>query len=109
MKNVVNLSSHEVEKAKLIVIEKVLNFAVSWPSSILVEIIMRCIKDSIKKLADKDKDCIIQHCVVILRRSKPPKINISREEHLALRNLRNNVYLAILRADKGGAIMVMNQ
>jgi hypothetical protein len=55
------------------------------------------------------KDRIRQDCVIILRRLKAPKININRQEHQALGNLRNNVNLAIDRDDKGGATIVMNQ
>jgi hypothetical protein len=40
---------------------------------------------------------------------KPPKRNISKEERVALKNLRNNENLVILRVDKGGAIVLLNQ
>jgi hypothetical protein len=68
------------------VLEKGLNFVVS-PSSIPVDNLICCIEDNIKTLADEDKEPIRQDCAVILRKSKPPRSNISREERLALRNL----------------------
>jgi hypothetical protein len=102
------LSSHNLKQPELSVLERGLNFAVS-PSSIPVDNLICCIEDSIKTLADEDKEPIRQDCAVILRKSKPPRSNISREERQALRNLCNNTNLVILRADKGGAMVIMNQ
>jgi hypothetical protein len=39
---------------------------------------------------------------------KSPRSNISKEEHQALKNLRSNAKLVILRVDKGGATVIMN-
>jgi hypothetical protein len=89
-------------------LEKCLNFVVS-PSSIPVDNLICCIEDSIKTLADEDKEPIRQDCKVILIKSKPPRRNISREEHQALRNLYNNTNLVILRVDKVGTTIIMNQ
>jgi hypothetical protein len=82
-KKVVNLSSHELNHSELSVLNKGLNFAIS-PSSIPVDNLICCIEDSIKTLADEDKDQVRQDCAVILRNSKPPKSNISKEERIAL-------------------------
>jgi hypothetical protein len=46
---------------------------------------------------------------MVLRNAKPPKNNISKKEQEAIKNLRNNENIAILRADKGGATVVMNK
>ena len=45
---------------------------------------------------------------MILRRVKPPRRNISKEEHEALKNLRNKASFVILKDDKGGATMIIN-
>jgi hypothetical protein len=108
LKKVINLSSHTLEEVKLSILERGLNFPVS-PTSIPFESIICCIEEGIKTLDDEDKDIIRQDCVIILRRSKPPRSNISTEERRALKNLRDNKDLAILRADKGRATVVMNQ
>jgi hypothetical protein len=39
---------------------------------------------------------------------EPPKSNLSKEERAALKNLRNDENLVILKADKGGATVLMN-
>jgi hypothetical protein len=49
-----------------------------------------------------------QDCSIILRKARPPKSNISKEEHTALKNLKNNENLVIIKADKGGATVLMN-
>jgi hypothetical protein len=85
-KKVVNISSHELNHSELSVLNKGLNFAIS-PSSIPFDNLICCIEDSIKTLADEDKDQVRQDCVVILRNSKPPKSNISKEERIAINNL----------------------
>jgi hypothetical protein len=85
-KKVVNLSSHELNQSELSVLNKGLNFAIS-PSSIPFDNLICCIEDSIKTLTDEDKDQVRQDCAVILRNSKPPKRNISKEERLAINNL----------------------
>jgi hypothetical protein len=108
LKKVINLSSHTLEEAKINILERGLNFLVS-PTSIPFESIICCVEEGIKTLVDEGKDIIRQDCVVILRRSKPPRSNISTEERCALKNLRDNKDLAILREDKGGTTVVMNQ
>ncbi|XP_039303541.1 uncharacterized protein LOC105205165 [Solenopsis invicta] len=50
-----------------------------------------------------------QRAVNILRKAKQPSQNISREERLALRNLRQNNNILILPADKGNATVVIDK
>jgi hypothetical protein len=107
-KKVINLSSHVLDRAELSVLEKGLNFAIS-PTSVLVDNLICCIEDNIKNLTDEDKGLVRQDCAIILRRVKPPKSNVNKEERQAIKSLRNNTSLAILRVDKGGATVVMNQ
>ncbi|KAJ8960049.1 hypothetical protein NQ318_009488 [Aromia moschata] len=45
----------------------------------------------------------------ILRKSKLPKRNIKREEEKALRDIRNNQDIIVLKADKGNATVVMKK
>jgi hypothetical protein len=95
MKKVVNLSSHEMDKVELSILEKGFNFTIS-PTSIPLENIICCIEDSKKNLANKVKDRIRQDFYIIMRRSKPQKRNFSKEEYQTLRNLMNNANLAIV-------------
>jgi hypothetical protein len=78
-KKVINLSSHELDKVELSVLEKGLNFVIS-PTFVPVDNLICCIEDSIKNLTDEDKGHVRQDCAIILRRSKPQKSNISKEK-----------------------------
>lgn len=46
---------------------------------------------------------------MVLRTTKPPRSNLNKEEHEALMNLRNNDGIVVLKADKGGAMVIMNK
>jgi hypothetical protein len=96
-----------LNKTELGVLERGLNFVVS-SSSIPTDNIICCIEDGIQNLSDEDKEFIRQDFSVILRKAKPPRSNMSSEERAALKNLRNDENLVILKADKGGAIVLMN-
>jgi PHD/YefM family antitoxin component YafN of YafNO toxin-antitoxin module len=106
-KNVVNLSTRTLNKTELGVLERGLNFVLS-SSSIPTDNIICCIEDGIQNLSDEDKEFIRQDFSVILRKSKPLRRNMSNEERTALKNLRNDKNLVILKVDKGGAIVLMN-
>ena len=106
-KTIVNLYAHALNKAEMGVLEKGLNFVVS-PTSIPIDNFICCVEESIQNLTNEDKDLIRQDCSVILRKAKPPKRNISKEERIALKNLRNDENLVILKADKGGTTVLMN-
>ena len=47
--------------------------------------------------------------MVILRKAKPPKSNLSRSEFEALKSLNNNKDIVLLKADKGGAAIILNK
>eukprot|EP00253_Pinus_taeda_P003009 PITA_03009 len=64
---------------------------------------------SIKNLPDKTKDTIRQDCVVALRRAKPPQTNISKAEFEALKTLNQNRDVIVLKADKGGAVVILDR
>jgi len=44
-----------------------------------------------------------------LRKEKTPNNNLSRNQFLALRSLRNNEDIVILKAEKGGDMVMMNK
>jgi hypothetical protein len=105
---VVNLSSLDLSKEEINILKKGLGFAIA-PKTVPVENIVCSIEDSIKNLNEEDKDAIRQDCAMVLRNAKPPKNNISKKDQEAIKNLRNNENIVILKADKGGATVVMNK
>jgi len=66
------------------------------------------LEDGIKTLSDENKELVRQECTVILRKARPPKRNLNPEQPKAIKNLRNNNDIVILKADKGGATIIMN-
>ena len=87
---------------------KGLNFDVV-PNRILNEEIICDIEEGIKSLNDRDKDKVRQECTIILDKAKLPKKNLTSEQLKALKNLRCNDKIVILKANKGGATVVMEK
>lgn len=106
-KKVINISSYKLKKEEAKVFDKGLNFALV-PKRIPNEEIICSLEDGIKTFNEEDKELIRQECVVILRKSRPPKRNLNHEQLKALKSLRNNNDIVILKADKGGATVVMD-
>ena len=46
---------------------------------------------------------------MILRKAKPPKSKISKPEFEALKSLKNNHDIVVLKADKGGATVILKK
>ena len=47
--------------------------------------------------------------MVVLRKEKPPKSDIKREEEIYLKNIRSNEDIVILKSNKGGARVVLDR
>ena len=61
------------------------------------------------KIYTKDaKEEVRKDYVVILKKARPPKDNLRRGEREALKNIRNNEDIVVLKADKGGATVLLN-
>ena len=105
---VVNLSNLDLNKEEINILKKGLGFTIA-PKTVPVENIVCSIEDNIKNLNEEDKDAIRKYCAMVLRNAKPPKNNIIKKDQEAIKNLRNNENIVILKADKGGATVVMNK
>ncbi|XP_047987681.1 uncharacterized protein LOC125227409 [Leguminivora glycinivorella] len=91
------------------VLSKGLNFALT-PSSLPVETIVANVEDAIvrNRVPHREAECLRQDVSSLLRRSKLPKPNISKQERLALSALRENEDILVLPADKGNATVVVD-
>jgi len=105
---VLNLSSFSFPPAVFSLLGKGLNFALV-PRKIPVEDIICDVEYGIKNLPDKIKDTIRQDCAVGLRMAKPPRSNISKAEFEALKTLNKNRDVVVLKADKGGAAVLLDR
>ena len=61
------------------------------------------------KLSDQDAQELRAETNCLLRKAKPPKSNITKEESKALRELREDKEIMVLTADKGVATAVMDK
>ncbi|GLV46463.1 hypothetical protein CBL_20796 [Carabus blaptoides fortunei] len=106
-KVVYNLSDEALDKDTAEVLTKGFNFAVA-PLRIPVEEIVCSVESAIQKLEKDTAETIRQEVSRVLRRAKPPKKNISKEEYTALKKLRDNQNIIVLPADKGNATVMVN-
>ena len=104
----VNLSNTELNLSSRKLLEKGLNFVIA-PKNILVEDIICSLEESIKHLPENEAGEVRQKCARTLRRDKPPKPNISNEEYGALKELKKNDQIVILKEDEGGAMVMLNK
>ena len=101
---VINLSSHPLTQAQVSFLSKGPNFAFAPNSSPSVEFIS-AIELACQKLTEQDAQEHGAEVNIMLRKAKPPKSNISREEKKALKELREDQDRMVLTADKGVALV----
>ncbi|XP_063386884.1 uncharacterized protein LOC134672866 [Cydia fagiglandana] len=108
-RSVVNLSQQSLTGDMFNVLSKGLNFALT-PSSLPVESIVTSIEDAIirNRVPNREAECLRQDVSSLLRYSKLPKPNISKQERQALSLLRKNEDILVLPADKGNATVVVD-
>jgi len=107
-KNVINLSNKTFDPSVFSFLNKGLNFALA-PSKIPTDDIIYNIEYGIKDLPNNVKETIRQDCVVVLRKAKPLKKNLNKVEFLALKSLRDNPDIVVLKADIGGAVVILDK
>lgn len=105
---VINLSNIQLNEHILKLLSKGLNFSIT-PQKIPIEEILCNIEYDIKNLPNNIKEQIKQGYSITLRKAKPPKRNVSKHEYLALKTLNSNPDMVVLKADKGGAIVITNK
>ena len=87
---------------------KGLNFALAHNNPPNVEFIS-AIESACQKLTEQDTQELRLEVNTILRKAKPPKSNISREEKKALKELMEDQDRMVLTADKAMALVVMDR
>ena len=96
---VIHLSSHPLTIAQVSLLSKEPNFALTPNNPPNVEFIS-AIESVCQKLTEQDAQELRAEVNIMLRRTKPPKSNISREEKKALKELRADQDRMVLTADK---------
>ena len=105
---VVNLSKHKLTEPERSVLEKGLNFAEA-PKSIPRAQLIAGVESALQKITDQNKAERTRAIVAgLIRKAKPPKQNLTKEEHEAIRSIRNNKEIIVLQADKGNATVILD-
>ena len=105
----VNLSSKPLTLAQKSILERGLNFALA-PRKVPVPQIVAGVEQGLKKLRDLDLAMDIRARVAgVLMKAQPPTNNISRDESKAIKELKQDKDIIILKDDKGGSTVVMDK
>jgi hypothetical protein len=83
------------------------NFAVT-PKTIPVEEIISGVESAVRNLPANKADKIRCEASRIVEKARLPVCNLSRDERMALAELKSNQEVVVLRADKGNATVVLN-
>ncbi|XP_050559861.1 uncharacterized protein LOC118265684 [Spodoptera frugiperda] len=104
-----NIFNATQRRGALRVLDRGLNFAPT-PNHIPYEEVIGSVEEVIRRnqIPASDADVLRQDTAVALRHAKLPTPNITAEEKAALRNLRQDEDVLVLKADKGNATVVMN-
>ena len=103
---VVNLADIRLEPEAESLLKKGLNFAVT-PKRIPVDDIITATEDACRSLSPEQANLLRNDVVKTIKRTKPPKPNITQKERKALMDLKKNKDIMILGADKGRATVIM--
>ena len=106
--NIVNLSNRELSNEEEQVLSLGLNFAIT-PRSLPKEKIIQEIEPALAKLRTAAGNRARVQIAEVLRCTKLPKSNLSPTELKALKDLRHDSSIHILKADKGNATVIMNR
>ena len=105
---VVNISSR-LQSNETSLLRKGLNFAVT-PRTVPTKEILASVEAAIYNLPREKQDATRAEIYGVLKQAKPPKQqNLTREERRALKDLKSDENIVIIRADKGNCTVVMNK
>ena len=105
---VINLSQHTLTEPERSVLEKGFNFA-DAPRSIPRTQLIVGVESALQKCEDQDKAERARATVAtLIRKAKPPRPNLTRDEQHAINTIRSNKEVTILQADKGNKTVLLD-
>ena len=104
---VVNLSSRSLSDANKALLKKGLNFTVT-PANIPATDIIAKVEVAVRQLDAEQADTVRRAVNGILQQAEPPEPNITKEMRDALKSLKEDESIMVLRAEKGRASVVMD-
>ena len=104
-----NLSSHKLTEEETDVLGRGLNFAPAM-SKVPTKDIVASVEPVLRQHYDPSEANVARAAICnILKKSKPPRANLTFGEKEALKSLRQNEDIVIAKADKGNVTVVMNK
>ena len=103
----INLSSRSLDDAKIALLKKGLNFAVT-PAYIPATEIIAKVESATRQLDAEQADTVRRAVNNILQQAEPPEPNITKEMQGALKRLKEDESIKVLPADKGRTSVVMD-
>ncbi len=105
-KVIINLTDKQLDPPTISALKKGLNFAVA-PNRIPTEKIISGVEAAIRRIPTDTSEEIRQEIATIIRKSKLPKRNVTKQEIQALKELRSDESTTVIPADKGNATVLM--
>ena len=103
-----SLSLNTVSESQINVLQKGFKFAIA-PFQIPTLDFVSGVEFGLRQVEDVAQVVIARSKVTeFLRSAKPPKSNLSKEEKMALQQLKSDTTIKILKADKGNLTVVMD-
>ncbi|CAF1501420.1 unnamed protein product [Rotaria sordida] len=107
--NVVNLSDHNLTQDQISLLSKGLKF-IPTPKQMNVINFITNTESALSYTPTTIKQAAISEITTFIQRWKKPKIdNLTKQERIAMNEIKNNKEIIVIPADKGGKIVVMNQ
>lgn len=103
-----NISSKELTDAENSILSKGMNFSPT-PTSIPMKELIAATEHGIKDLCEGEATLVRSDVLRVLKKSKVPQPNITREEKEALNSLKTDDSIIVLPADKGRSTVVMDK
>ena len=103
---VINMSSRQLTHIETNLLTNGLNFSIT-SKTLPYKDIIPTVKDAVKDLEKEEVDTISAKVSLALQNSKPPKDNLSKDEHKALKELQSDTSIVILPADKGRSTIIL--
>ena len=103
------MSSRQLTHIETDLLTKGLNFSIisnTLPNKDIIATVEDVVKDLEKK---KMVDTIPDKISLTVQNYKPPKENLSKDEHTALNELRSGASIVILTAEKGRYTVILNR
>lgn len=101
-KNLINRSSKQIDPEALLALSKGLNVAVT-PAIQTYKDFVYAVEAALEDLPLAEAEDVRNDVVHLLKTVETVKPNLTCKEHIALKTLRNNESLTLLKADKGNA------